>query len=369
MKEIIKTQHNKNYLKTILLVVLGLVIAAGTIYTGMQISKKQTKSVKTTNWKTYTDKHLFYQIEYPESWYLVDHDQGSIAINTFPKEIPMQAGLGAGQNDISIGISIKGEIPSLEDYIKRISEGKVIKEREIIKIGDYSAIKIIYNQEAEMPVIFFSSGKYIITANVYWGSESVKKQALDKLNQILSTFKFIDQNLLSETSNWKTYTNLEAKFSINYPPDWQWKIDTSNEDYKRLVLEGKEGEVLIDWGNGIGGACPSGYKKLRIKNETIDVCHTIQDKSENWSLSLPWSLVLPNKGVVGYGGFATAKAPNKTNREVILKILSTLSHNSVDFESKSRSSGYIYFPDLASSFYSTPLEKVKVYLFSKVIIN
>ncbi len=45
---------------------------------------------------------------------------------------------------------------------------------------------------------------------------------------------------------------------------------------------------------------------------------------ENWDLSLPWSLTLPNKGDVGYGGFASAKAPNKTNREMILKILSTL---------------------------------------------
>lgn len=117
-------------------------------------------------------------------------------------------------------------------------------------------------------------------------------------------------------ADWESYANEEGKFSIKYPPHWKWEIDDSAGDYKRLALTGPEGEVLIDWGSGFGGACPQGFEKVKIKSGVINSCHTIlEDGSDNWSLDIP------PRADMGYGGFATAK---KGNKDLILQILSTL---------------------------------------------
>lgn len=121
---------------------------------------------------------------------------------------------------------------------------------------------------------------------------------------------------IAPIKNWKSYSSEEGKFLIKYPPHWKSEIDQPSEDYKRLSLTGQEGEVLIDWGSGFGGACPQGFEKLKIKSGVINSCHSIlEDGSDNWSLDIP------PRDDVGYGGFVTAK---KGNKDLILQILSTL---------------------------------------------
>jgi hypothetical protein len=47
--------------------------------------------------------------------------------------------------------------------------------------------------------------------------ETNKQYYLNIFNQILSTFKFLDQT--SSTENWKTYTNSKYKYSLRYPDE------------------------------------------------------------------------------------------------------------------------------------------------------
>jgi hypothetical protein len=57
-------------------------------------------------------------------------------------------------------------------------------------------------------------------------------------------------------ASWKTYTNAEVGFSIQYPPNWQ-EEDLPDENAGQMhgiALKGPEGGVELKWGIGFGGA-------------------------------------------------------------------------------------------------------------------
>jgi len=215
--------------------------------------------------------------------------------------------------------------------------------------------------------------------------------------------QFFPNEMQEAHSGWLVYDNVEAGFKVNYPSDWKLgEVDESNEDYKRISLSGNEGEILFDWGHGFGGYCEK-LEKINIKNDQMDVCNgTDQEGRKTISIfAREW-------GSIGVGGFAFVNKPIMENEKIIYQILSTLefynrlisppvvpeisweecaisSKSIIQYSDpakcvtpdgrralqplyellKSRSSGYIYFPDLVSSFYPTPLVKVKVYLYAQ----
>ena len=135
----------------------------------------------------------------------------------------------------------------------------------------------------------------------------------------------VDENANPDSiwANRKTYTNTQAKVSFEYPGDWTVKLDASNNEYKRISAEGKEGKIFLDYGAGFGGACPSGYEDFKVGNAQTQACHTIEaDGSEKWSLSTMKKNNV-NFNDISYEGLVTATTPYKDNRDVILKILST----------------------------------------------
>lgn len=123
------------------------------------------------------------------------------------------------------------------------------------------------------------------------------------------------------TANWKTYTNTDAKISIETPAEWKVTEEKPNAEYKGILLEGKEGQVGIRWGAGFGGGCPrpQNQRTLKLYNETVHVCDVIDDKDTEH-----WSLFIGKINNIGYSGYATANKPYSSNRVLVLKILSTL---------------------------------------------
>jgi len=178
-------------------------------------------------------------------------------------------------------------------------------------------------------------------------------------------------------SGWLVYENTEAGFRVNYPPNWKLgQVDESREDYKRISLNGKEGEILFDWGKGFGGYCEK-WEEIDIKNDKITVCNGTDQEGRKTI-----SIAAKDLGTMMVGGAAFVNKPILENEKVVYKILSTLEfyknpgQTSV-LESKSRSSAYIYIPDVLSSTHvevktlpsgevisRPPLEKVKVYLYA-----
>jgi hypothetical protein len=120
---------------------------------------------------------------------------------------------------------------------------------------------------------------------------------------------------------WKTYTNEEVGFSIQYPANWQeGTIPHDNPDMHNIDLKGPEGEVELEWGTGFGGACPDGYQPIAVAKGTLPACHfQREDGTETWSLTgKPFANT-------SFSGFAQTNDTTAESREVILKMISTLS--------------------------------------------
>lgn len=121
---------------------------------------------------------------------------------------------------------------------------------------------------------------------------------------------------------WKTYTNAQAGFSIQYPANWE-EQDLPDEvagTRHHIVLKGPEGAVELLWGNGFGGACPEGYQQLKIANGSWPACHTQREDGTEL-----WGLAPPPVGDTSFGGFVYTNDTTAESREVVLQVLSTLS--------------------------------------------
>lgn len=120
---------------------------------------------------------------------------------------------------------------------------------------------------------------------------------------------------------WKTYTNEEVGFSIQYPANWQeGTIPHDNPNMHNIDLKGPEGEVELEWGTGFGGACPQGYGQIAVAKGTLPACYSQkEDGTEMWSLT---GQPLAN---TSFSGFVQTNDTTAESRAVVLKMISTLS--------------------------------------------
>ena len=123
-------------------------------------------------------------------------------------------------------------------------------------------------------------------------------------------------------TTWKTYTNPQVGFSIQYPSTWQ-EEDLPDEvagTRHHIVVKGPEGAVDLLWGTGFGGACPDGYQPIAVAKGTLPACHMQrEDGTELWSLT---GNPLKN---TSFGGEVHTNDTTAQSRAVVLQVLSTLS--------------------------------------------
>jgi len=126
---------------------------------------------------------------------------------------------------------------------------------------------------------------------------------------------------VTETA-WKTYTNPQVGFSIQYPSNWQEQDlpDEVGGTRHHIVVKGPEGAVEVQWGTGFGGACPEGYQPIPVAKGTLPACHAQrEDGTELWSLS---GQPLEN---TSFGGLVSTNDATAKSRAVVLQVVSTLS--------------------------------------------
>ena len=128
-----------------------------------------------------------------------------------------------------------------------------------------------------------------------------------------------------DTTAWKTYTDSSGKFSFQYPPSWKVTMMHIGDqsDKKDIRLTGEEGKIDIMWVRTYGGACPPAYQKLQLKNEIVNVCHTISSDIESWT-QISKQFSLPQDPGLGVAIEAQANAPYTVNRDTLLQIFSTI---------------------------------------------
>ena len=123
-------------------------------------------------------------------------------------------------------------------------------------------------------------------------------------------------------ASWKTYTNAEVGFSIEYPADWQEEDlpDENEGQLHRIALQGPEGGVELIWGVGLGGACPEGYQPIAVAQGTWPACHSQRENGTDL-----WSLDGQPVGETLLTGFVYTNDTTAESREVVLQVISTLS--------------------------------------------
>ena len=123
-------------------------------------------------------------------------------------------------------------------------------------------------------------------------------------------------------ASWKTYTNAQVGFSIQYPANWQEQDlpDENAGQRHHITLQGPEGGVELVWGVGLGGACPDGYQPIAVAQGEWPACHSQREDGTDL-----WSLFPPPIGDTNFGGFVYTNDTTAESREIVLHVISTLS--------------------------------------------
>ncbi len=178
---------------------------ANTVYDTILSTFRFTDDV--SDWQTYTNSLLHYEIKYPKDWHIWydgAEEEMYLTIGDYPSESPHMNSFGSH-------IQIDTD---LENYdMKRANPSLQCTNEQHIKINNYDAIsyKCVSSISSE------SFERYLLSNNGSTFDISVaispnKNTFIYK--QILSTFRFTD-----DMSDWKTYTN--EVYSFKYPPkDW-----------------------------------------------------------------------------------------------------------------------------------------------------
>lgn len=126
----------------------------------------------------------------------------------------------------------------------------------------------------------------------------------------------------SPESAWQAYTNAEAGFGIRYPSTWQMEAlpDDNAGQLHRVLFRGPEGGLQLEWGTGVGGACPEGYQPLKVAQGDLPACHI-----QNADGTEQWSLAGRQLGQISFTATAYTSNTDASSRDLVLQILSTLS--------------------------------------------
>jgi len=189
------------------------------LVTGILNVASITSAQQVASWKTYTNSQLGFSFQYPAD--LVSN----LSSNGVWVDVPIN--LNAPE---PIRLNISGSVTSAQDEKTCMPEsylkGESGRTSSVpVQVGPVLFSKYLFDGDPGMGMVDF------ITTYTTWHANTCYeiRSTYDKANnatqsnqkvivltdQMLSTFKFI--SLVSATSDWKTYTDVDHGFSIQYP--------------------------------------------------------------------------------------------------------------------------------------------------------
>jgi len=119
-------------------------------------------------------------------------------------------------------------------------------------------------------------------------------------------------------AGWQTYANTDAGFSIQYPPDWHQTVTSASPPMYGVALDGLQGGVELQWGEGFGGAC-NAPMALRTAQGQLSTCYWVgDDGTRHWEQIYK---MLPTTAF-GARGYTKDAAPAST--DLVLAVFATL---------------------------------------------
>ena len=276
--------------------------------------------------KVYKNEEYGFELKYPEDWYQKDNYQGTdiILLNTdkeivrggirpddyWLSESPYKKNPKYIDNWVGIGINvyqkpvnfnwnnwIKDEFPVVEKY-ENLDYDNLNNGLKGIKVEKLSGI--FYGN----PNIFLEGENKIFNIRFFSVFPfDIDNDGLNYFEQVVSTFKFIDQDE-SSASNGQTYRNEEFGFEFNFPITW--------EDY---IEKPKENKISVNRDTFKEYSYQSIYflhpQKISEKGMSGEVGFIIGifDK-ENWLISEGWKKIGENDRYVFGSSPSNSGAPD-----------------------------------------------------------
>ncbi len=206
--------------------------------TGPKCEFAECPTVKdeTVDWKTYANEEYGYKIKYPKEYYVYDYSyDGSqhpeeVEIQSFPR--PKEGGYsGIGGTGCQTSIYVSKEYSSFQDWVdkEKTNLGTDLERSSIedIMVGNVKGYKVsffgTFMGSGKSTVILFDAGNLY---TIYNYQQGVTEGNCDFIfNQMLSTFKFIEQN---EIKTGKIEINNEEISKIQESVDQgqqPWRLD------------------------------------------------------------------------------------------------------------------------------------------------
>lgn len=177
-----------------------------------------------TGWKVFS--HDTISFKYPSSWELMPTQPSG---SGFYQEVKDPSGI------YSLTFSTEGNYNNqtgkpFKDLYEYINMPYRVKE---VTAGGQEAVQPLPRAGSEniYGVFFFSKdAESILNLTLGTPRDGLKIEEGQKLfDQILSTFKFLDQELADETAGWKVYRSEKYGYEFLYPPSWN--IIEKSRDY------------------------------------------------------------------------------------------------------------------------------------------
>jgi len=194
----------------------------------------------TADWKIFTHPTYKYQFKYPPSWSAIVNQNAS-ANTLFGLNATSQSGIG--------GVEIR-EIPTEPQNFHNLTQSKVINSTQLT-INGISGYKMKYSNIVSGTDFVFKNNDGLIY-NIYINSDDSNDLAI--FNQILSTFKFLDETggnaspsqeirAILPTTDWKDVS--AETFSLKYPLDLTPQVILTHDDIVFRQVANTENTISI----------------------------------------------------------------------------------------------------------------------------
>jgi len=223
----------------------------------------------TTNWRTYKNDKYSYSIKYPNNWSVTRDESNQPA---FKSLVQLTSGALTTLPNFVIQVSTKSYSQLLTSSMKSF------QMTDLISTMRSDTLTGAGNSDYFVDIVFQNSGNvFNIQANF---TNPPNQGELQQFDQILSTFKFIDQTQSPGTETWKSYTNPTYGFSFKYPSTWsaenylveglgvQGIVTFTAANMDNITYPGVPGLVTVEVWDNPNGLTFEEYEKQHTSKES-----------------------------------------------------------------------------------------------------